>query len=111
MKMIQDLQNTIQLKKTEIKSLSKQITAKEGEQMDAAQMSWELEDMKTRVIALEEEVSSLRGTARLSQEEVSCYQELKEHTTSLLRATPTKVHVDTLCNRPSQGSGICKYKC
>ena len=52
MKMIQDLQNTIQLKKAKIKSLSKQITAKEGEQMDAAQMSLELEDMKTRVTSL-----------------------------------------------------------
>ena len=81
----------------------------EGEQMDAAQMFLEQEDMKMRIIALEEEVSSLRGAARLSLEEVSCYQELKEHTTPLLRATPTKVHIDTL-HRPTQVGGIWKYR-
>jgi len=91
MKRIQDLQKTIDLKASDIKSITQQITAKEGQQTDAARMSLELEHMKTRKIALEEEVSSLRGAANLSREEASCYKEMAERTTALLRATPTKV--------------------
>ena len=90
MKMIQDLQNTIDHKEVQIQSLSKQITAREREQMNGARMAFELENMKRRKIALEEEVSSLRGAAKLSQEEASCYQ---EHATALRRATPTKVEL------------------
>ena len=90
MKMIQDLQNTIDHKEVEIQSLSKQITAREREQMNGARMALELENMKSRKIALEEEVSSLRGAAKLSQEEASYYQ---EHATALHRATPTKVEL------------------
>ena len=90
MKMIQDLQNTIDHKEVEIQSLSMQITAREREQMIGARMALELEDIKSRKIALEEEVSSLRGAAKLSQEEASCYQ---EHATALRRATPTKVEL------------------
>ena len=91
MKIIQDLRNTTELKEVEIQSLSKQIAAIEVQQTDAARMSLELEHMKTRKIALEEEVSSLREAAKLSQKEASCYQEIEKHTTALLRATPTKV--------------------
>ena len=69
MKMIQDLQNAIQRKELENQSLSAQIAAKEREQMDAVRMSLELEDMKMRKRALEEEISSLRGAAKLSQED------------------------------------------
>ena len=87
MKVIEDLQNTIDHKEVEIQLLSKQIMAREREQMNGAQMVLELEDMKSRKIALEEEVSSLRGAAKLSQEEVS-YQ---EHAIAICRATPTKV--------------------
>ena len=90
-KRIQDLQKTIDLKASDIKSISQQITAKKGQQTDAARMSLELEHMKTRMLALEEEVSSLRGAANLSREEASCYKEMAERTTALLRATPTKV--------------------
>ena len=86
MKRIQDLQKTIELKASDIKSISQQITAKEGQQTGAVRMSLELEHMKTRKIALEEEVSSLRGAAKLSQEEATGYQEMAERTTALLRA-------------------------
>ena len=90
--MIQDLQKNIHVKEMEVQALlSLNITAREGQQTNAARVSLEMADIKTRIIALEEEISNLRAAAKVSQEEASCYQEIAEHATALLRATPTKV--------------------
>ena len=86
MKKIHDLQKNIQVKETEVQEL-RRLLAKGGQQTNAAQVSLEMVDMKTRILALEEEISSLRGAAKLSQEEASCYQERA----TALRATPIKV--------------------
>ena len=88
MKKIQDLQNNIQVKEMEVQELRRSLS-KEGQQKNAARVSLEMVDKKTRIIALEEEIFSLRGATELSQAEASCYQ----HTIALLRATPTKVWV------------------
>ena len=91
-KTIQDLQKNIQVKEMEVQALlSLNITAREGQQTNAAQVSLEMADMKTRMIALEEEISSLQTAVKVSQEEASCYQEIAEHATTLLGARPTKV--------------------
>ena len=94
---IQELQDTVHQKEMEIQRLLQQIAAAENQQREVPQMSLEIADMKIRIIAMEEEVSDLRGAVKLSQEEATCYQEAEEHTTALLRTTPTKVSTHSYC--------------
>ena len=91
MKKIQELQDSLHQKELVIQKLSQQIEAADSQQKEVPQMSLEIADMKIRMIAMEEEVSNLRGAVKLSQEEATCYQEAEEHATALLRTTPTKV--------------------
>ena len=86
MKKIQDLQKNIQVKEMEVQELCRSLS-NEGQQTNAARVSLKMVDMKTRILALEDEISSLRGAAKLSQEEASCYQQRA----TALRATPIKV--------------------